>query len=140
MPPVPCGAAFHAHQQGRGRVDKEAGDGQLLGAARDILTTLIRLSHREADYKGFWWGIRPENAGPYFDAVEWEQSKRIAAVLKRAVLDADPDTAAFLRGELARHRVSLAGLPTRPESGPRRRKPRSWSARPTRRTPTRSAT
>src|SRR5262249_30833747 len=85
---------------------------------RDILATLIRLYHREADYKGFWWGIRPETAGPYFDAVEWEQSKRIGAVLKRAVLDADPDTAAALRGELARHQVSLEGLPSGPGSVP----------------------
>ena len=85
---------------------------------RDILATLIRLYHREADYKGVWWGIRPENTGPYFDAVEWDQSKRIEAVLTSAVLDADPDTAAFLRAELARHRVSLKGLPSRPETGP----------------------
>jgi putative heme-binding domain-containing protein len=85
---------------------------------RAILTTLVRLYHREADYKGQWWGIRPENTGPYFDAVEWGQSKRIGAVLKSAVLDADPATAAFLRAELARHRVSLDGLPRRPETGP----------------------
>ncbi|MFL5340572.1 MAG: CotH kinase family protein [Gemmataceae bacterium] len=81
---------------------------------REILATLIRLYHREADYKGVWWGIRPENIGPYYDAVEWDQSPRIAAVLTQAVLDADPDTASFLRSELARHRVSLAGLTTRP--------------------------
>src|SRR5262249_17396283 len=31
---------------------------------RDVLATLIRLYHREADYKGVWWGIRPENTGP----------------------------------------------------------------------------
>jgi putative heme-binding domain-containing protein len=84
---------------------------------RQILATLIRLYHREADFTGEWWGIRPENAGPYYDAVEWEQSKRIGAVLTSAVLDADPDTAAFLRAELARHRVSLRGLPSRPEVG-----------------------
>jgi putative heme-binding domain-containing protein len=82
---------------------------------RDILATLVRLYHREADYKGLWWGIRPENTGPYFDAVEWDQSKRIGAVLKRAVLDAGPDTAAFLRTQLARHRVSLDGLASGPE-------------------------
>src|SRR5262249_9123973 len=40
---------------------------------RDVLATLIRLYHREADYKGVWWGITPENTGPYFDAVEWDQ-------------------------------------------------------------------
>src|SRR5205807_2961461 len=85
---------------------------------RDILATLVRLYYREADYKGVWWGIRPENTGPYYDAVEWEQSKRIGAVLTSAVLDGNADTVAFLRAELARHRVSLRGLPSRPETAP----------------------
>jgi putative membrane-bound dehydrogenase-like protein len=80
---------------------------------RGVLATLVRLYHREADYKGAWWGIRPENEGPYYDAVEWDQSKRIGAVLTSAALDGDADTTAFLRTELARHRVSLTGLPSR---------------------------
>ncbi len=83
---------------------------------RAILATLIRLYYKEADYKGVWWGIRPENEGPYYDPVEWEQSQRIGSVLTSAVLDSDADTATFLRNELARHRVSLKGLPSR--SGP----------------------
>jgi putative membrane-bound dehydrogenase-like protein len=77
---------------------------------RGILATLIRLYHREADYKGSWWGIRPDSTGPYYDRVEWERSKRIGSVLTVAVLDGDPDTAGFLRSELARHRVNLAGV------------------------------
>ena len=85
---------------------------------RDLLTTLMRLYHREADYRGVWWGIRPENTGPYYDAVEWEQSQRIGSVITSAVLDADTDTAAFLRTQLARHRVSLKGVPLRPEVAP----------------------
>jgi putative membrane-bound dehydrogenase-like protein len=80
---------------------------------RQILATLVRLYYRDADFRGVWWGIRPENTGPYFDPEEWDQSKRIGAVLTSAVLDGDADTAAFLRKELARHRVSLAGLPSR---------------------------
>src|SRR5262249_40615886 len=79
---------------------------------RQILATLVRLYHREADYRGAWWGIRPENTGPYYDAVTWDRSKRIGAVLTSAALDGDADTAAFLRKELARHRVSLEGLPS----------------------------
>jgi len=81
---------------------------------RDILVTLIRLYHREADYKGAWWGIRPENTGPYYDAVEWDLSPRIGAVVTSAVLDADSETATFLRSALAKHRVALKGVPTRP--------------------------
>ncbi len=82
---------------------------------RQILVTLIRLYHREADYKGTWWGIRPDNTGPYYDRAEWEMSKRIGSVLTAAVLDGDEDTAAFLKAQLYRHRVSLDGLPSETE-------------------------
>jgi putative membrane-bound dehydrogenase-like protein len=80
-------------------------------ARRDILATLVRLYHREADYDGSWWGIRPDTTGPYFDPREWERSGRIAAVLKAAVIDSDAETVRFLRSELARRRVRLTGLP-----------------------------
>jgi putative membrane-bound dehydrogenase-like protein len=83
---------------------------------RGILATLVRLYHREADYDGSWWGIRPDTTGPYYDPREWECSGRIASVLKAAVLDGQAETAAFLRGELARQQVRLDGLPD--ESGP----------------------
>src|SRR5262245_527918 len=79
---------------------------------RAILATLIRLYHREADYTGSWRGIRPDNTGPYYDRAEWAMTKRIGAVLTAAVLDADADTAAYLKKELSRQRVSLAGVPT----------------------------
>jgi putative membrane-bound dehydrogenase-like protein len=80
-------------------------------ARRDILATLVRLYHREADYDGSWWGIRPDTTGPYYDPREWECSGRIASVLRSAVLDGDASTIAFVREELARQRVNLEGLP-----------------------------
>ncbi len=80
-------------------------------ARRDILATLVRLYHREADYDGSWWGIRPDTSGPYFDPREWESSGRIASVLTAAVSDGDVETARFLRGEFSRRRVRLKGLP-----------------------------
>ena len=89
-----------------------------LGTARDtelrrgILVALIRLYQREADYDGSWWGIRPDSTGPYYDPVKWEMSEKIGAVITAAVLDTDAETAAYLRAELARHQVSLPGLPT----------------------------
>ena len=85
---------------------------------RDILATLVRLYHREADYEGSWWGIRPDTTGPYYNPREWECSQRIASVLKSAVLDGDASTVVFLRNELARHRVSLEGLPGDPGGSP----------------------
>ncbi len=106
--------------------DKKAVDGlikrlrtvQSSELRREVLATLIRLYYREADYTGVWWGITPENSGPYFDAVEWDQSKRIETVVMNAFRDADANTAAFLLAELRRNRVSLEGLPTRPENDP----------------------
>lgn len=83
---------------------------------RGVLSTLIRLYSREADYRGSWWGIRPDNTGPYYDRVEWEMSKRIGAVVTAAVLDGDKETVAFLKTELARHKVSLAGVPVETEA------------------------
>ncbi len=86
------------------------------GLRREILATLIRLYYREADYDGSWWGIRPDSSGPYYDRVEWELSSRIGAVVTAAVLDSDTSTAADLRTELSRHRISLTGLPERTDT------------------------
>jgi putative membrane-bound dehydrogenase-like protein len=75
-----------------------------------ILSALARLCYREADYDGSWWGIRPDNTGPYYDPVEWEETKRIRDVLAIAYTDGDKATRDFLRTQLARHQVSLPGL------------------------------
>lgn len=77
---------------------------------RGILVTLIRLYHREADYDGSWWGIRPDNTGPYYDRATWDMSERIGNVLTTAIADSDADTAAFLKRELQRHRIELPGV------------------------------
>jgi putative heme-binding domain-containing protein len=78
---------------------------------RDILSTLIRLYHKEADYDGSWWGIRPDSTGPYYDGRPWEASPRIEAVVRSALLDGDEQTVQFLLAELSRHQVRLSGLP-----------------------------
>ena len=92
-------------------------------ARRGLLATLVRLYHREAEYEGSWWGIRPDTTGPYFDPKEWECSPRIASVLKAAVLDSDSETATFLRRELAQQRVRLKELPADSgQTGRRRRR------------------
>src|SRR5262249_45693125 len=86
---------------------------------RGLLVTLIRLYHREADYTGTWWGIRPDSTGPYYDRQEWDLSKRMGSLLTSAVLDGDAATVEFLRVELARHKVSLKGLPSTHEAASR---------------------
>jgi len=64
--------------------------------------------------KGVWWGIRPENIGPYFDAVEWDQSPRIAVVLYQCRPRRRPGHGFVPPVRTGRHPVSLRGLPTRP--------------------------
>lgn len=78
----------------------------------EILTTLIRLYHREGEYNGSWWGIRPDSTGPYYDRQPWELSDRIGSVIKHAVLDSEPTIASSLRAELVKHQVQLDGLPS----------------------------
>ena len=77
---------------------------------RGLLVTLIRLYNREADNDGSWWGIRPDNSGPYFDRTQWEMSERIGAVLTTAIKDSDEETVAYFKRELARHGVTLSGI------------------------------
>ncbi len=110
--------SMHTDRAADGLIRK-LGSAREPGLRREILSTLIRLYHREAEYKGTWWGIRPDNSGPYYDRQEWAQSKRIGSVLTSAVLDSDALTAAYLRSELSRHKVALAGLPRDPKEGPR---------------------
>ena len=99
--------------------DERAVDGLIAHLARtrdparreELLTTLIRLYHREGDYtKSDWWGTRPDNSGPYYDRQTWSQSERIAQTLKNAAHDADPSAKANLQKQLARHKVEIAGL------------------------------
>ena len=78
----------------------------------EILTTLIRLYHREAPYTGGWWGTRPDRTGPYYDRKPWEQSESIAKVLATSLAEADKATVAHAATQLARHKVVVKGLPT----------------------------
>ncbi len=89
---------------------KKLGSMRDANARRDVLATLVRLYHKEAEYDGSWWGIRPDTAGPYYDPREWECSKRIATVLQAALQDGDVETKQFLRDQLALHRVRLPGI------------------------------
>ena len=80
---------------------------------QEILTTLIRLYFREGEYSdASWWGTRPDRTGPYYDRKTWNQSKRIAAVVKTFLKQADKQTLELASQQLAAHKVEIAGLPT----------------------------
>jgi putative membrane-bound dehydrogenase-like protein len=72
---------------------------------KNILRALCRLYQREADWDGRWWGTRPDTTGPYFKPATWEQSEKIAKVLKEALASADAASLRPLLVELQRHRI-----------------------------------
>jgi putative heme-binding domain-containing protein len=76
---------------------------------QEILTTLIRLYFKEGDYKGGWWGTRPDRTGPYYDRQKWSESDRIAAAIKVALTESDPKVTAHIQEQLQRHLVKLDG-------------------------------
>jgi putative heme-binding domain-containing protein len=79
---------------------------------RPILQALCRLDHREADWKGEWWGTRPDTSGPYYRGVAWDETPKIEQALRSALGSADRDTTRWLLGELLRHKVELEGTTT----------------------------
>jgi putative membrane-bound dehydrogenase-like protein len=76
----------------------------------NVLTTLIRLYHREGEYEGGWWGTRPDTSGPYYDRKTWSESDRIAEAIRVALSEADKMTSEHILGQLARHKVKIDGL------------------------------
>ena len=75
----------------------------------EIWTTLIRLYYREGEYKGGWWGTRPDTTGPYFDRQPWSETKRIEAAIRVALSSADDTMKKHLQNQLRRHVVKLDG-------------------------------
>ena len=74
------------------------------------ITTLIRLYHREGEYTGGWWGTRPDLTGPYYDRQRWEQSDKIAKVLRTTIPELDSESQARIGLQLAKHKVEIEGL------------------------------
>ncbi|MBA62907.1 MAG: heme-binding domain-containing protein [Planctomycetaceae bacterium] len=76
----------------------------------EAITTLIRLYHHEGEYSGGWWGTRPDLTGPYFDRQTWEQSEKIATVLRTIIPELSSESQAKAGRQLARHKVEIDGL------------------------------
>ncbi|MDR3638766.1 MAG: discoidin domain-containing protein [Isosphaeraceae bacterium] len=77
---------------------------------RPILKALCRLSHREADWHGQWWGTRPDTSGPFFQPVTWELSEEIERTLRREVKGTDPSTSRWLLGQMIRNKIDSEDL------------------------------
>ncbi len=72
-----------------------------------ILKTLCRLYQREADWDGKWWSTRPDTTGPYFKPVKWEESEKIAKVLRDVLAKSNAEQLRTLVVDLQRNRVDL---------------------------------
>lgn len=72
-----------------------------------VLTALCRLHSMEADWSGDWWSTRPDTSGPYYKAVAWAESDRIASALKLELNSADSNIIRALLVELRRHKIEL---------------------------------
>ncbi|MBL6920972.1 MAG: ThuA domain-containing protein [Akkermansiaceae bacterium] len=77
------------------------------GAAKrkPLLSTLARLYHKEAEWKGDSWGTRPDTRGPYYQLATWEQSERILNELKKILDTAPAEEAGFIVEKLNKNRI-----------------------------------
>ena len=72
-----------------------------------IITALARLYHTESQWKGDWWGTRPDTRGPYYNPIAWDASALIAPVLLAALSSGDAVMGKFIVSEMSRHRIKL---------------------------------
>ena len=72
---------------------------------KPLLSTLARLYHKEAEWKGDSWGTRPDTRGPYYQLATWEQSERILNELKAILDKASAEEAGFIVEKLNKNRI-----------------------------------
>ncbi len=78
-----------------------------------IMTTLARLYHREAPYDGsWWWTTRPDTRGPYYKAVTWDGSEKIAAAFDKIQGEGDKRTKRLMARLNDRMRMGIESLGT----------------------------
>jgi len=79
---------------------------------RGLLTALVRLYYREAEWDGSSWGTRPDTGGPYYKRAHWSESDRIEAAVRASLAALPAEEAAMVVAQLHRHRIEWTGLPT----------------------------
>ena len=84
---------------------------------RGLLTALIRLYFREAEWDGRSGGTRPDTAGPYYKKTTWSESGRIEAAVRAVLARAGAEDARFIAAQLRRHGVRWSDVPAAAASG-----------------------
>jgi putative membrane-bound dehydrogenase-like protein len=77
-------------------------------AKAPLLKALCRLYYREADWKGDWWGTRPDTSGPIYNRAKWDKTDQIGAVLLGSLDTADRSLALVLLREMALNKIESA--------------------------------
>ena len=72
-----------------------------------VYTALCRLYFDEAEWKGDWWGTRPDTSGPYYQPLPWSESGRILATLQSELAAADSQVAQAMLLESKRHKIEF---------------------------------
>jgi putative heme-binding domain-containing protein len=73
-------------------------------------SALCRLCKREGDWKGDWWGTRPDTTGPYYKAATWEATSQIQRTLGEFVAKSDANLRPWLINESQRNRADLPNI------------------------------
>ena len=75
-----------------------------------VLQALCRLYYQEADWDGSWWGTRPDTSGPYFNAVTWDQSDKIARALQGTLKAGNEPLILYLLSQIQLHKIDAPDL------------------------------
>lgn len=71
-----------------------------------VYRALARLHFREADWKGDWWGTRPDTSGPYYKTAEWAGTVKVRAVLEAALHTERGEQQRQLVIDIFRHKIA----------------------------------
>ena len=70
------------------------------------LSALFRLYHQDKHWDGTgWWSTRPDDRGPYFDPITWEQSPRIRSLIEEVFPELPPSSHDALLTGMKRNRI-----------------------------------
>lgn len=99
------------------RTDVVQGLTSLLDATKDVdgrlavLGALARLTYQEKPWDlKFWWSTRPDDRGPYFETISWDESSKIIGTLEKAFATIPADKQSVYLELLAKNRLPVTDL------------------------------
>lgn len=103
-------SSFHSPSAVTGLLHKLESTSSSVSKKR-IISTLIRLYHREMAYDGsWWWGTRPDTRGPYYRPETWETSPLIESIIRKLWNDGEYSFRQFISMELDKHHIAFEGI------------------------------